>query len=56
MLAVSHDRTFLARFNRFIMITDDGDVYEIPDFELALAGLSAPDQLPSLRLAKPLTA
>jgi hypothetical protein len=31
-------------------------VYEIPDFELALAGLSAPDQLPSLRLAKPLTA
>jgi ATPase subunit of ABC transporter with duplicated ATPase domains len=56
VLAVSHDRTFLARFSRFIMITDDGDVYEIPDFELALAGLSAPDQLPSLRLAKPLHA
>jgi ATPase subunit of ABC transporter with duplicated ATPase domains len=56
VLAVSHDRTFLARFNRFIMITDDGDVYEIPDFELALAGLSAPHQLASLRLAKPLHA
>lgn len=56
VLAVSHDRTFLARFDRFIMITDDGDVYEIPDFELALQGLCAPDQLATLRLAKPLTA
>lgn len=55
VLAVSHDRTFLARFNRFIMITDNGDVYEIPDFDLALSGLSAPDQLATLRLAKPLT-
>jgi hypothetical protein len=31
-------------------------VYEIPDFELALAGLSEPDKLSTLRLAKPLTA
>jgi ATPase subunit of ABC transporter with duplicated ATPase domains len=56
VIAVSHDRTFLARFSRFIMITDDGAVYEIPDFELALAGLSEPDKLATLRLAKPLTA
>ncbi len=56
VLAVSHDRTFLARFDRFIMITDDGDVYELPDFDIALAGLSAPDELATLRLAKPLTA
>ena len=55
VIAVSHDRTFLARFSRFIMITDDGAVYEIPDFELALAGLSEPDKLSTLRLAKPLT-
>lgn len=54
VIAVSHDRTFLARFSRFIMITDDGAVYEIPDFELALAGLSEPDKLSTLRLAKPL--
>ncbi|MEI8287763.1 MAG: ABC transporter ATP-binding protein, partial [Actinomycetes bacterium] len=33
VLAVSHDRTFLQRFSRFVMITDDGDVYEIPDYE-----------------------
>ena len=56
VIAVSHDRTFLARFSRFIMITDEGSVYEIPDFELALAGLSEPDKLSTLRLAKPLHA
>ena len=56
VLAVSHDRTFLTRFSRFIMITDDGEVYELPDFDIALAGLQAPDQLASLRLAKPLIA
>jgi ATPase subunit of ABC transporter with duplicated ATPase domains len=56
VLAVSHDRTFLARFDRFIMITDEGDVYELPDFDIALTGLSAPDELATLRLAKPLTA
>mgnify|MGYP000191480812 FL=1 len=56
VLAVSHDRTFLTRFSRFIMITDDGEVYELPDFDIALAGLQAPDQLATLRLAKPLIA
>jgi ATPase subunit of ABC transporter with duplicated ATPase domains len=55
VLAVSHDRTFLQRFSRFVMITDDGDVYEIPDYELALEGLSSPHTLATLRLAKPLT-
>ena len=55
VIAVSHDRTFLANFDRFIMITDDGDVYELPDYDIALAGLSAPTELATLRLAKPLT-
>ena len=55
VIAVSHDRTFLAQFDRFIMITDDGEVYDLPDFEIALAGLSAPSTLSTLRLAKPLT-
>ncbi len=55
VIAVSHDRTFLANFDRFIMITDEGDVYELPDYDIALAGLSAPAELASLRLAKPLT-
>jgi len=52
VLAVSHDRTFLAKLDRFLMITDDGEVYSLPDFEVGLAGLSAPDRLASLRLAK----
>ena len=55
VIAVSHDRTFLANFNRFIMITDEGDVYELPDYDIALAGLAEPDKLAGLRLAKPLT-
>jgi ATPase subunit of ABC transporter with duplicated ATPase domains len=54
VIAVSHDRTFLATFDRFVMITDDGAVYDLPDFDLALAGLSRPDRLGELRLARPL--
>jgi ATPase subunit of ABC transporter with duplicated ATPase domains len=55
VVAVSHDRTFLAQFDRYIMITDDGEVYALPDFDIAMAGLSEPDKLAGLRLAKPLT-
>ena len=54
VVAVSHDRSFLAQFDRFIMITDDGEVYALPDFEIALKGLTEPDKLASIRLAKPL--
>jgi ATPase subunit of ABC transporter with duplicated ATPase domains len=56
VIAVSHDRTFLAKFDRFIMITDDGEVYELPDYEVAMSGLAAPATLRTLRLAKSLTA
>ena len=56
VIAVSHDRTFLAQFDRFIMITDDGDVYALPDYDVAMTGLAAPEQLAQVRLAKPLTA
>ncbi len=55
VIAVSHDRTFLAKFDRFLMITDDGEVYELPDYEVAMAGLAAPSSLARLRLAKNLT-
>jgi ATPase subunit of ABC transporter with duplicated ATPase domains len=30
VIAVSHDRTFLSTFDRFVMITDDGEVYACP--------------------------
>ena len=55
VIADKYGRTFLANFDRFIMITDDGDVYELPDYDIALAGLSSPAELATLRLAKPLT-
>ena len=54
VIAVSHDRTFLATFDRFVMITDDGEVYDLPDYELAMQALAAPDRIAGLRLAKQL--
>jgi ATPase subunit of ABC transporter with duplicated ATPase domains len=55
VIAVSHDRTFLSKFDRFLMITDDGEVFELPSYEIAMVGLAEPDKLASLRLAKKLT-
>ena len=55
VIAVSHDRTFLSKFDRFLMITDDGEVYSLPDYEIAMSALARPDQLAGLRLAKNLT-
>lgn len=54
VLAVSHDRTFLARLDRFVMINDAGEVYSLPDYELAMRALAAPTEVRRLRLAKPL--
>ena len=55
VIAVSHDRRFLEQLDRYLMITDDGEVYELPDYEVAMAALAAPDGLARLRLAKALT-
>jgi ATPase subunit of ABC transporter with duplicated ATPase domains len=55
VVAVSHDRTFLARFDRFIMINDDGEVYSLPDYDTAMVALAEPAKLKNVRLAKPLT-
>ena len=55
VIAVSHDRTFLAKFDRFIMVTDEGGVFGLPDFDVAMKGLADPAKLPTVRLAKPLT-
>ena len=55
VLAVSHDRTFLARLDRFVMINDAGEVYSLPDYDLAMRALAAPADVHRLRLAKPLT-
>ena len=55
VIAVSHDRTFLARFDRFVMINDDGEVYSLPDYATAMVALAEPAKLKNVRLAKPLT-
>ena len=55
VIAVSHDRTFLAKFDRFLMIGDDGEVYVLPDYEIAMKGLADPSSLATLRLAKKLS-
>jgi ATPase subunit of ABC transporter with duplicated ATPase domains len=55
VIAVSHDRTFLAKFDRFVMINDDGEVYSLPDYETAMVALSDPAHLKNVRLAKQLS-
>ena len=37
------------------VINDDGAVYSLPDYELAMAALAAPAEVAKLRLAKSLT-
>ena len=55
IVAVSHDRHFLAKFDRFIMITDDGEVFELPDYEVAMTALASPSDTARVRLAKRLS-
>lgn len=55
VIAVSHDRTFLAGLDRFVMINDDGDVHELPDFDVAMAALANPGAVSTIRFAKPLS-
>ena len=52
---MSHDRTFLRQLDRFLMISDDGEVIGLPDFDLAVTALAEPTTAGSLRLAKVLT-
>lgn len=56
VVAVSHDRAFLARLDRFVMIDDDGDVWSIPDYDLAMEALADPAGVARIRHARKLTA
>lgn len=55
VVAVSHDRTFLESLDRFIMINDDGAVWSLPDFDVAMKALADPANVASIKLAKSLT-
>jgi ATPase subunit of ABC transporter with duplicated ATPase domains len=54
VVAVSHDRAFLRRLDRFLMVLLDGTVLGLPDPESALAALSQPGDARTARLAKAL--
>jgi ATPase subunit of ABC transporter with duplicated ATPase domains len=55
VVAVSHDRAFLSRMSRFLLIADDGAVFELPDFDVAMNALARPDDIYEVTLAKPLS-
>ena len=44
VVAVSHDRAFLRRLDRFLLLAHDGSVYALPDIESALEALTAPER------------
>jgi ATPase subunit of ABC transporter with duplicated ATPase domains len=55
VVAVSHDRAFLRRMDRFLMVLHDGTVLALPDFESMINALVEPEAAPQVRLAKMLT-
>ena len=55
LVAVSHDRAFLRRMDRFLMVLHDGTVLALPDYDSASAALLYPDGATTVRLAKALT-
>jgi ATPase subunit of ABC transporter with duplicated ATPase domains len=54
VVAVSHDRAFLRRLDRFLMVLHDGTVLGLSDPESALEALGDPGAARSVRLAKAL--
>ncbi|WP_228430589.1 ATP-binding cassette domain-containing protein [Baekduia soli] len=54
VVAVSHDRAFLRRLDRFLMVLHDGTVLGLPDPDSALQALGDPDAACRVRLAKAL--
>jgi ATPase subunit of ABC transporter with duplicated ATPase domains len=54
VLAVSHDRAFLRRMDRFLMVLHGGSVLALPSYESALEALTTPERATDVRLAKQL--
>jgi ATPase subunit of ABC transporter with duplicated ATPase domains len=54
VVAVSHDRAFLRRIDRFLMVLHDGAVLSFPSYDSALEALLDPDRAGDVRLAKAL--
>ena len=52
VVAVSHDRAFLRRLDRFLMVLADGTVLSLPSYDSALEALMNPSAAANVRLAK----
>jgi len=52
VVAVSHDRAFLRRLDRFLMVLHDGGVLSFPSYDSALEALVDPAHASEVRLAK----
>jgi ATPase subunit of ABC transporter with duplicated ATPase domains len=52
VVAVSHDRAFLRRMDRFLMVLHDGGVLSFPSYDPALEALLDPGRAHEVRLAK----
>ena len=52
VVAVSHDRAFLRRLDRYLMILHEGTVLSLPSYEVALEALMDPATASRVRLAK----
>jgi ATPase subunit of ABC transporter with duplicated ATPase domains len=52
VVAVSHDRAFLRRMDRFLMVLHDGSVLSFPSYDSALEALLDPAHAGDVRLAK----
>jgi ATPase subunit of ABC transporter with duplicated ATPase domains len=52
VVAVSHDRAFLRRLDRFLMVLHDGAVVSLPSYDSALEALLDPARATDVRLAK----
>ncbi|HEX4467448.1 MAG TPA: ATP-binding cassette domain-containing protein [Solirubrobacteraceae bacterium] len=52
VLAVSHDRAFLRRMDRFLMVLHDGAVLALPSYESAIEAVTAPERAREVLLGK----
>ncbi len=55
VVTVSHDRAFLRRLDRYLMVRHDGSVLALPAYDAALEALLEPERADEVRLAKALS-
>ena len=55
VVAVSHDRAFLRRMDRYLMVLHDGSVLALPEYDSAAEALLDPERASRVRLAKRLS-